>query len=280
VRLRLYAIRLDFQSRSELRIPSSGAGNLLRGAFGAALRRIDPRACARLFEPLGRSGPSGFIDRPRPFVFRVSHLDGALIPRDATFHAGFHLFEMQEDWRELLARVFDQLFPARLIAMTGADEPLVLPLEPCPAPVDRVIVRFLTPAELKSSGGLAHRPEFAVLAARIRDRISMLRQLYDDGPLALDFAAFGRRAAAIRMTRCEIQRVAAVRRSRRTGQVHPLGGFTGEAEYAGDLAEFVPFLKAAEWTGVGRQTAWGKGALAVQHFPRREGPAAATADPE
>ena len=41
-----------------------------------------------------------------------------------------------------------------------------------------------------------------------------------------------------------------------------LGGFVGEAEYEGDLTEFVPYLRAAHWTGVGRQTAWGKGALA------------------
>jgi hypothetical protein len=51
------------------------------------------------------------------------------------------------------------------------------------------------------------------------------------------------------------------RRSSRTGQVHPIGGFVGEAEYEGDLAEFVPYLHAARWTGVGRQTVWGKGEI-------------------
>jgi hypothetical protein len=54
------------------------------------------------------------------------------------------------------------------------------------------------------------------------------------------------------------------RRSSKTGQVHSIGGFVGEAEYEGDLAEFVPFLKAAQWTGVGRQTVWGKGEIAVK----------------
>ncbi|MGB9605238.1 MAG: CRISPR system precrRNA processing endoribonuclease RAMP protein Cas6, partial [Bryobacteraceae bacterium] len=39
--------------------------------------------------------------------------------------------------------------------------------------------------------------------------------------------------------------------------------FTGEVEYEGDVAEFVPYLEAAQWTGVGRQTVWGKGELAV-----------------
>ena len=127
--------------------------------------------------------------------------------------------------------------------------------------MDRVTVRFETPTELKAGGATVEQPEFGVLAARIRDRISTLRALYDDGPLTLDFRQFGERAARIRMTRCDIQHVEAYRRSGRTGQIHSLGGFTGEAEYEGDLAEFVPYLRAAQWTGVGRQTAWGKGEL-------------------
>ena len=49
------------------------------------------------------------------------------------------------------------------------------------------------------------------------------------------------------------------RRSGKTGQTHPLGGFVGLAEYQGDLAEFLPYLRAGSWTGVGRQTTWGKG---------------------
>ena len=34
-------------------------------------------------------------------------------------------------------------------------------------------------------------------------------------------------------------------------------------EYAGDLGEFVPWLKAAEIAGVGRQAAWGKGEIRI-----------------
>ena len=49
-----------------------------------------------------------------------------------------------------------------------------------------------------------------------------------------------------------------------TGQHHPLEGFTGEAEYSGSLDDFLPYLRAAQWTGVGRQTVWGKGELSVE----------------
>jgi hypothetical protein len=62
-------------------------------------------------------------------------------------------------------------------------------------------------------------------------------------------------------TRCDLEYVDAERVSRRTGQRHSLGGFIGVAEYEGDLADFVPYLEAARWTGVGRQTVWGKGEI-------------------
>jgi CRISPR/Cas system endoribonuclease Cas6 (RAMP superfamily) len=73
----------------------------------------------------------------------------------------------------------------------------------------------------------------------------------------------GDRAAAVRMTRCDLQQTEADRLSSRTGQRHPLGGFVGEAEYEGELAEFLPYLRLGKWVGVGRQTVWGKGEMEV-----------------
>jgi hypothetical protein len=116
---------------------------------------------------------------------------------------------------------------------------------------------------LKSGQQLAEKPEFGVVAGRLRDRVSTLRELYGDGPLEIDFRGFGERAARVKMTRCELARVEVARRSSRTGLVHPIGGFVGEAEYTGDLGEFVPYLQAGKWVGVGRQTVWGKGEIEV-----------------
>jgi CRISPR-associated endoribonuclease Cas6 len=111
------------------------------------------------------------------------------------------------------------------------------------------------------------RPRFAVLFARVRDRISTLRASYGAGPLEIDFDAAGERAAAVRMTCCELRWVDVERRSSRTGQSHSIGGFLGSAEYEGELAEFLPYLEAARWTGVGRQAVWGKGEIAIELMP-------------
>jgi CRISPR/Cas system endoribonuclease Cas6 (RAMP superfamily) len=162
-----------------------------------------------------------------------------------------------------LRDAFGALRGAELTGISGDETPLVLPLDPLPHLVTRARVEFLTPTELKTASGLARTPEFAILATRIRDRISTLRQLYDDGPLSIDFVGFGQRAAAVRMMDCQVRPVTATRRSRATGQTHSLAGFVGWADYEGDLSEFLPYLLAAQWTGVGRQTSWGKGAVTI-----------------
>jgi hypothetical protein len=106
-------------------------------------------------------------------------------------------------------------------------------------------------------------PEFAILFARLRDRVSILHRLYGGGPLDIDFAGMAQRAAAVRIGGGALRWETVERHSSRTGQSHPLGGFLGEVEYHGELTEFLPWLAAGYWTGVGRQTVWGKGVFQV-----------------
>lgn len=248
---------------------------------------------ARMFEPSALDiGPSGFADWPRPFVFRATHLDGQSIKPGQTFSFDLNLFDLKNPAIAYLVLAFSQLAeegigPGRgradLVEVVQLDvkgkpsvslydgtagflrdaglAPLELSLQPYTGRVERARVRFVTPTELKSGQQVTHRPEFHVLAGRIRDRLSKLSELYGEGPLPMEFKEFGERAAKVQMTSCKLEKIDVERRSGRTGQVHPLGGFVGEAEYVGDLAEFLPFLRAARWTGVGRQTVWGKGEI-------------------
>jgi hypothetical protein len=162
-----------------------------------------------------------------------------------------------------VTRAFADAAPrgAELLAVSG--EEVTIDLSPRPDAPPSLRVEFLTPTELKQDGRIVARPEFPILIARIRDRISTLRALYGAGPLDIDFAALSARAAAVRMTRCDLTPVSLERLSTRTGQKHPIGGWAGSAEYEGDLGEFLPYLEAARWTGVGRQSVWGKGEIAI-----------------
>jgi hypothetical protein len=235
--------------------------NRLRGAFGSTLKKLDEQAYARFFTPTAellpavsvaarRESPSGLRNLPRPFVFRMREASTG----DAEI--GVNLFLRSA--LDLVCRVMHELdfdlvqqpLPLRLSLVA----PPNIPCNQC------LRVRFLTPTELKGYD----IPEFGPLLSRIRDRISTLRALYGTGPLDLDFQGFGQRAAAVRTIRCELRTVEQHRTSKGTGQRHPIGGFTGIAEYEGVVAEFIPYLEAACWTGVGRQTVWGKGEIAVE----------------
>jgi CRISPR-associated endoribonuclease Cas6 len=300
VQLQFFRLRFHFETVDPILFPSGTAANTVRGALGSLLRET---ACtpgcsaaqhdaecvyARIFEPRG-SGPSGFADRPRPFVLRTHHLDGRPFGPGENFFFDVHLFDPTNPvlpyFIQALSRLADEgigagrkrarLHSVEQITLAGGGcgsawdggeiarmpEPCTLALIGDGIPATTARVRFVTPTELKFQNMPATRPEFAVLFARIRDRVSALSSFYGPVPLDIDFRAMGERASRVEMTRCELHDEHARRRSSRTGQLHPLGGFTGEAEYRGDLAEFLPYLRAARWTGVGRQTVWGKGEM-------------------
>lgn len=248
---------------------------------------------ARVFEPFADGAPSGFADPPRPFVFRARHLDGARIAPGHPFWFEVNLFDTDPAVAASFVLAFAQLaefgigprrgkaalrsvwhldsgglkmrclYDGAAHRMSSGGAPVRLDFAPKPVPGGQIQVRFVTPTELKLGERLASEPAFPVLAARLRDRISSLGALYGDGPLPIDFKAFAERAAGIRLTRWDGAHVHVERHSSRTGMTHPLGGFVGTAEYEGVLDEFVPYLEAGRWTGVGRQTVFGNGEISL-----------------
>jgi hypothetical protein len=295
--LAFFPLRFEFIAREPLcfspgKAAPGKAANTLRGALGVILKRI---ACnyAKVFEPTSDGeGPSGLADPPRPFVFRARHLDGQTIQSGQAFHFDLNVFSLDRDVLSGFVKTFaalahEGLGPGRgkadlesvrrlaadslpEEALSDVTEPASLDLTPLDSAPRSIRVEFLTPTELKHDHRIAARPEFSIFFARIRDRIATLRRLYGEGPLDIDFQGSGLRAANVRMTRCEVHRVEATRRSTRTGQSHSLGGFVGTAEYQGDLAEFLPYLEAARWTGVGRQSVWGKGEISLSALQLRD----------
>jgi hypothetical protein len=129
-------------------------------------------------------------------------------------------------------------------------------------------VRFLTPTELrghtlKSDGLPEDAMPFGVLFARIRDRIGALSCLYQNQTLSPGAYALSEIAADVRTVSSHLQCHEVWRRSSRTGALHGIGGFMGSVNYQGNLGPLLPYLKAASWTGVGRHTVWGNGAIEV-----------------
>jgi hypothetical protein len=299
----LYPLRFEFVAKEPLYFPPGKAANILRGALGVIFRRTacipecpGARAChkrdsclyARIFEPVANTkGPSGLADRPRPFVFRARHLDGAPIGPGHAFHFDLNLFLLEQSALECFVSTFAKIaeeglgprrakaelhrvacgnlivYDAECTPISLPPEPVTLELPPTVGAPNRVRVEFLSPTELKHEHRIASRPEFPILFGRIRDRICTLSRLYGAGDLDTDYLGTNERATLVRMTACEVRRQELERRSTKTGQLHSIGGFVGFAEYEGDLAEFLPWLSIAHWTGVGRQAVWGKGEIAT-----------------
>jgi hypothetical protein len=265
--------RCRFQAVGSIRM--NHAGNTLRGALGSALQE-SPETAAWFRPRASGTHPSGFADPPRPFVLRAMHLDGSLLQPGERFDFDLYSFELQHDRRPMLCRAMTQLGeagigPARGAArfigfenLTGleSDDVLVLPLHPVTDAVSRLRVHFLSPTELKGDDAAS----FSTLFGRARDRVASLRALYGAGPCPVDFRRLGEIAATVRTDLFQHDSIRQERRSSRTGQVHPIGGFTGVAEYSGDFPELVTWLEAAQFTGVGRQTVWGKGAIRVERL--------------
>lgn len=287
MQLSIVPLQFTFRARDSVWFPPGKAANIFRGAFGIIFRRIacDPHcvgasdcpiakdcAYARMFEPRAHgAGPSGFEDQPRPFVLRAASLNGRRFEGGERFTLEVNVFDLKAPAFEYLRLAFVQLGneglgPGRSrVELIEARElpPVNVNLARAREETSRVRVQFLTPTELKSEGAILREPRFDVLLARARDRVSALCSLYQDALPDVDYRGMGQRARAVKMTSLHIEQVEFERQSGRTGQRHGLGGFVGEAEYEGQLAEFVPWLKAAGWAGVGRLTVWGNGRIQI-----------------
>lgn len=241
-------VRLHFRNASAISFPGPLPANSLRGALGLL---TDPSVFAPKAD--GRTA-SGLQDPPRPFVFRARHLAARTIPTGAGFHVDVHCFLPDP---HPLVEAF-----SRLRSLQGTPVDLAyhqvthhrVELE-ASSPHSSIEVRFESPTELKQ--GFA----FAGLFAAARDRISNLRAFYGGGPLSIDFRELGALATEVETRTSDLVHLEGERTSTRTNQRHPLGGWIGSVRYEGKLDRFLPYLDAACWTGVGRQTVWGKGEI-------------------
>lgn len=251
-------------------------------------------AYARFFEPTLEVGPSGLADPPRPFVLRPEFPEAQHLHPGSPLVLRMHLFDVRTPFLPYLIAALTQLAQsglgpgrgrARLERVSSTDmsgrmraplysngrmlvdsspQPVRLSLDPVDEPVESVRIRFVTPTELKSDGQPVSRPEFGVLIARLRDRIAALDRLYGNGVVEFDWKGVADAAMGAKIVAESLRLESVERRSTRTGQVHPIGGFTGWVQYEGDLRRFLPILRVGQWTGVGRQTVWGKGAFRIE----------------
>ncbi len=272
---KLVSLDLRLRAKTFLLFPAWKAGNYFRGQFGITARRLCcPATCpgaascevskdchyANLFEPAPLiAGPSGFANLPRPFVLRTEHLNGKTYQPGEVFQIRMHLFGNHKAM-PLIEQTFRSLDRMELVEMKVVPVSIDLTPQTCSS----VALRFLTPTEIKWKDKLLCEPQFPALISRIRDRIAALSTFYGDGAPDWDYRNLAEQSESIRLVNCTVEMAFAERKSSRTGQRHGLGGFIGSASFEGDLADFIQLLRVAEWTGVGRHTPWGNGAMRLE----------------
>ncbi len=256
-------MRVQFTACEPLAFTRGRTGDRLRGAFGKALKALGPEPYQKLFRRAHDRLVAGMSDPPRPFVFRIAGLDGRTFQPGGRFEIPLYLFDPAPQMQQWCTAAVRALFGS-CAAVTGVSvAQRELSLDTGSGTIARVQVDFVTPTELKERGQVACNPEFRVLFARARDRIRSLSLLYGYGLPEMDLDELGRRAATVRLTEAALHRTRIMRRSSSNGQMYSVGGITGWGLYEGDLAEFLPWLRVAEWTGVGRHTAWGNGEICI-----------------
>jgi hypothetical protein len=273
VEFQVLSVRIEFEAPEEFRLPPGKETNIFRGALGLALREVccseacpGARGCAKaaecayamLYEPRWDEGPSGYREAPRPFVLQ----------RQTPLAVRLNLFDVRAPLQKVKAafRAIANagIGPGRAKVSLRTFEPQpILRLSLCGKPViGRVTIRFVTPTELKRAGAVRPEPEFALLIERLAERVWALGSLYQQWP-GWDYRELLEEARLVQLVDWEWRYEHRLRRSSRTGQTHPLGGFIGTATYEGPVGNFMPLLEIGRWTGVGRQTVWGKGEIQV-----------------
>ena len=138
------------------------------------------------------------------------------------------------------------------------------PERPLPAS-ETLTLSFLTPTALRFSRRIV-RPgalEFHILIRNLLRRVSMLSYFHAGKPLEVDFRGLITSAEKISLVKRELSWVRFKRRSARTGETHPLEGFTGEVSFEGDFRPFGHLLRLGTYLQVGRHTIFGFGAYRI-----------------
>jgi hypothetical protein len=129
---------------------------------------------------------------------------------------------------------------------------------------DEATIEFLTPTWLRENGRDVRVPTFSALMCRLRDRISMLCQLYERQEWLAEFAAIGHAASHATVTDWEGHWVEHSRDSTRTGEEMPLGGFLGSITCRGIDPGLWAMLRIGEEIHVGREVVWGHGRYGIR----------------
>jgi CRISPR-associated endoribonuclease Cas6 len=127
-----------------------------------------------------------------------------------------------------------------------------------------ITVNYLTPTRITFDQQLHVYPEFHVVIRNLLRRLSNLAYFHCGEELRLDFKGFIESAKQVETSDGDIQWRDWERYSARQDTRMKMGGFVGNVQYQGDLAEFLPLLMLGEKIHVGKGTGFGLGRYEIE----------------
>lgn len=260
-------------------------GGVLHGAFGKALRDVDPNANAILLGSIdcvsseSTVWPCRMIVSPPPlgrlvvevllYGLATRFATAVILAMDCLALSGLGrarspLRVLQVEFRnpdgsyvEVIRGDRDPAVPAALTLAEIAHSDI-------PVQAERLVVRLLSPLRLKQDNRLVSTPpSYECLFLRLAQRV---RDLARNAGHGLDFPADLRALAAeVPLVRADTQWYEFSRYSARQKSAMRFGGLVGELVYRGRIGPFIPWLQAAEWLGVGGKTTFGLGNISVDY---------------
>lgn len=149
-------------------------------------------------------------------------------------------------------------------AFTFSQPPGELGTKPMIHLLNQAAIYFLSPTRLKYDGKYVDTPEFhIILRSAVRRITSLLQYHHSESRFEMDFPAFFEKAQQVRLLSSETEWLDWERYSNRQKERLKMGGIVGKAEYEGEIDSFLPWLKLAEWTNVGKNPVFGLGKIKV-----------------
>lgn len=128
---------------------------------------------------------------------------------------------------------------------------------------NQLVIDFQTPTRLMKHGKLLDTPSFEAIVRSLLRRVSSLTFVYGEGLWQPDFQNLITCSQSVAMKPVDAHWIERTRYSQRQQQKIPLGGFVGQFECTGALADFIPLLLIGEVLHVGKATSFGHGKYRV-----------------
>ncbi len=265
-------------------------GAVWHGVFGLALKSIDDAAFACLFESVKRVPPWRLIPprNEQTFIRAGTQLSASLILfNDAIAHApacataisqmgdyGFGLRRSTARLESINGNIGDKLVSLRTLfshsdpAVCGVNA-ITFFINPIEPNVGKFSMKLLSPMSLKHEGRIQRQPlPIDLIITRLIGRLVGLLPSMEDGFLSTEQRSnLQKIAASVRIAKANTRWLAWERYSGKQKSSMLFGGLVGEVCFEGepiDVSNILPWLKLAEWLGLGSKTTFGHGQIAIE----------------